>query len=158
MNNMMKRKITTTIMTLSLSTVALMAQVANAQSNSRDTITAVGSSTVYPFSTVVAERFGKSTKFNTPKIESTGTGGGMKLFCTSNAINTPDLSNASRRMKKSEFDMCVKNGVKSITEVLVGYDGIVLANSNTANKMNITRKELFLALAKNVPKKTAALS
>lgn len=153
MNNMMKRKITTTIMTLSLSTVALMAQVANAQSNSRDTITAVGSSTVYPFSTVVAERFGKSTKFNTPKIESTGTGGGMKLFCTSNAINTPDLSNASRRMKKSEFDMCVKNGVKSITEVLVGYDGIVLANSNTANKMNISRKELFLALAKDVPAK-----
>lgn len=151
MNNMMKRKITASIITLSLSTIAIMSNAANAQS--RDTITAVGSSTVYPFSTVVAERFGKSTNFKTPKIESTGTGGGMKLFCASNAINTPDLSNASRRMKKSEFDMCVKNGVTSITEVLVGYDGIVIANSNTANKMNITRKELFLALAKEVPAK-----
>jgi phosphate transport system substrate-binding protein len=153
MKKMMKRKITTSIITLSLSTAVLMTNVVNAQGNSRDTISAVGSSTVYPFSTVVAERFGKSTDFKTPKIESTGTGGGMKLFCASNAINTPDLSNASRRMKKSEFDMCVKNGVKSITEVLIGYDGIVLANSNTTSQMNISRKELFLALAKEVPAK-----
>ena len=130
-----------------------MANVAHAQGNSRDTITAVGSSTVYPFSTVVAERFGKSTEFNTPKIESTGTGGGMKLFCASNAINTPDLANASRRMKKSEFELCAKNGVTSITEVLVGYDGIVVANSSTSKAMKITRKELFLALAKEVPAK-----
>jgi phosphate transport system substrate-binding protein len=141
-----------TIISLSLVTVALTSSFANAQSN-RDTITAVGSSTVYPFSTVVAERFGKNTNFKTPKIESTGTGGGMKLFCASNAINTPDLSNASRRMKKSEFDMCAKNGVTSITEVLVGYDGIVVANANTADRMKITRKELFLALAKDVPSK-----
>lgn len=149
----MKTAMKKTIISLSLGTVAIMSSFANAQGNSRDTITAVGSSTVYPFSTVVAERFGKSTEFNTPKIESTGTGGGMKLFCASNAIDTPDLSNASRRMKKSEFDMCVKNGVTSITEVLVGYDGIVVANSNTSNIMNITRKELFLALAKDVPAK-----
>ncbi|PCI58419.1 MAG: phosphate ABC transporter substrate-binding protein [Gammaproteobacteria bacterium] len=141
-----------TIISLSLVAVALTSSIANAQSN-RDTITAVGSSTVYPFSTVVAERFGKNTDFKTPKIESTGTGGGMKLFCASNAINTPDLSNASRRMKKSEFDMCVRNGVTSITEVLVGYDGIVVANSNTTAQMKITRKELFLALAKEVPAK-----
>jgi phosphate transport system substrate-binding protein len=153
MNNMMKSKLTKTIISISLSSVALMAGVANAQGNSRDTITAVGSSTVYPFSTVVAERFGKNTEFKTPKIESTGTGGGMKLFCASNAINTPDLSNASRRMKKSEFDMCAKNGVTSITEVLVGYDGIVVANSNKANAMKVSRKELFLALAKEVPAK-----
>ncbi len=150
---MMKSTLTKTIISLSLGTVALMSSVANAQGNSRDTITAVGSSTVYPFSTVVAERFGKSTSFKTPKIESTGTGGGMKLFCASNAINTPDLSNASRRMKKSEFDMCTKNGVTSITEVLVGYDGIVVANSNASIQMNITRRELFLALAKEVPAK-----
>lgn len=142
-----------TIISLSLGTVAIMSSFASAQGNSRDTITAVGSSTVYPFSTVVAERFGKSTEFNTPKIESTGTGGGMKLFCASNAIDTPDLSNASRRMKKSEFELCVKNGVTSITEVLVGYDGIVVANSNTSKTMNISRKELFLALAKEVPAK-----
>jgi len=149
----MKRTLAKTLLGLSLSTIALMSNVANAQGNSRDTITAVGSSTVYPFSTVVAERFGKSTNFKTPKIESTGTGGGMKLFCASNAINTPDLANASRRMKKSEFNMCAKNGVTSITEVLVGYDGIVVANSNTSKTMNITRKELFLALAKDVPAK-----
>lgn len=141
----------TTLLSLSIGTVALMSTVATVHASSRDTITAVGSSTVYPFSTVVAERFGKKTDFKTPKIESTGTGGGMKLFCASNAINTPDLSNASRRMKKSEFDMCVKNGVTSITEVLVGYDGIVVANSNKSKAMNISRKELFLALAKEVP-------
>ncbi len=153
MNNMMKRPLTKTIISLSLSTAVLMTNAASAQSNSRDTITAVGSSTVYPFSTVVAERFGKNTEFKTPKIESTGTGGGMKLFCASNAIDTPDLSNASRRMKKSEFELCAKNGVTSITEVLVGYDGIVVANSNSSNTMKITRKELFLALAKEVPAK-----
>jgi phosphate transport system substrate-binding protein len=149
----MKNRLSKTIITLSLSTITLMASMTIAHANSRDTITAVGSSTVYPFSTVVAERFGKNTKFNTPKIESTGTGGGMKLFCSSNAINTPDLSNASRRMKKSEFEMCAKNGVTSITEVLIGYDGIVVANSNTAELMNITVKEIFLALAKEVPAK-----
>jgi phosphate transport system substrate-binding protein len=146
-----KMNLKKTIISLSLGSVALMSCFANA--SSRDTITAVGSSTVYPFSTVVAERFGKSTDFKTPKIESTGTGGGMKLFCASNAIDTPDLSNASRRMKKSEFDMCAKNGVTSITEVLVGYDGIVVANSNASDAMKVTRKELFLALAKEVPAK-----
>jgi len=150
-----KMNLKKTLISLSLVTVALTSSFANAQSN-RDTITAVGSSTVYPFSTVVAERFGKNTDFKTPKIESTGTGGGMKLFCASNAINTPDLSNASRRMKKSEFDMCVKNGVTSITEVLLGYDGIVVSNSNNSPQMNITRKELFLALAKDVPAKNGS--
>jgi phosphate transport system substrate-binding protein len=153
MNSKMKTTLTNTLLTLSLGTVALISTTVNAQSGSRDTITAVGSSTVYPFSTVVAERFGKNTDFKTPKIESTGTGGGMKLFCASNAINTPDLSNASRRMKKSEFDMCAKNGVTSITEVLLGYDGIVVANSNASKPMKVTRKELFLALAKEVPAK-----
>ena len=151
MNNMIKSTLTKTALSLSIGAVVLMSNVANA--DGYDTISAVGSSTVYPFSTVVAERFGKSTDFKTPKIESTGTGGGMKLFCASNAIDTPDLSNASRRMKKSEFDMCAKNGVTSITEVLVGYDGIVVSNSNTAKQIKITRKELFLALAKDVPAK-----
>jgi len=124
-----------------------------ASASGRDTIAVVGSSTVYPFATVVAERFGKSTSFKTPKIESTGTGGGMKLFCAGNGIDTPDMSNASRRMKKSEFAMCVKNGVNGITEVLVGYDGIVVANSNKSKQMVISRKELFLALAKEIPAK-----
>ena len=86
----------------------------------RDTISVVGSSTVYPFTTVVAERFGKSTDFATPKIESTGTGGGMKLFCAGVGVDTPDMSNASRRIKQSELDMCKKNGVNEVTEVLIG--------------------------------------
>ena len=137
------KKILITALALATSTLATAA--------GRDTISVVGSSTVYPFSTIVAERFGKATKFNTPKIESTGTGGGMKLFCSGVAIDTPDMSNASRRMKKSEFDICLKNGVTAITEVLIGYDGIVIANSKAAPQMTITRKELFLALAKNIP-------
>ncbi len=119
----------------------------------RDTINVVGSSTVYPFSTIVAERFGKATDFKTPKIESTGTGGGMKLFCAGAGIDTPDMSNASRRIKKSEFDKCQGNGVTGITEVLVGYDGIVIANSKKSEQMTVSRKELFLALAKEVPAK-----
>ena len=117
----------------------------------RDTINVVGSSTVYPFTTVVAERFGKLTSFKTPKVESTGTGGGMKLFCTGLGIKTPDVVNASRRMKKSEFDMCRSNGVTSITEVLMGYDGIVVANAKNAKPMAFTLRDLFLALAKEVP-------
>jgi len=134
-----------------LITLSMCALSANVLAAGRDAINVVGSSTVYPFSTVVAERFGKSTDFKTPKIESTGTGGGMKLFCAGTGVNTPDMSNASRRMKKSEFDMCQKNGVTGITEVLLGYDGIVIANAKTANRMELTRKELFLALAKEVP-------
>ncbi len=117
----------------------------------RDTISVVGSSTVYPFTTVVAERFGKLTNFRTPKIESTGTGGGMKLFCAGEGINTPDISNASRRMKKSEYDMCHRNGVDSITEVLIGYDGIVIANAKSGRQLDLSTKDLFLALAKEVP-------
>lgn len=136
-----------------LITITMCAASANILAAGRNTINVVGSSTVYPFSTVVAERFGKNTSFKTPKIESTGTGGGMKLFCAGTGIDTPDLSNASRRMKKSEFEMCQKNGVKKITEVLVGYDGIVIANSKSVKRMNLTRKELFLALAKEVPAK-----
>jgi phosphate transport system substrate-binding protein len=130
---------------------ALLSACAQASAAGRDTINVVGSSTVYPFSTVVAERFGKATSFKTPKIESTGTGGGIKLFCAGVGINTPDMSNASRQMKKSEYDMCQRNGVTDITEVLIGYDGIVVANAKTAKQMNLSRKDLFLALAKEVP-------
>src|SRR5690554_4276856 len=86
----------------------------------RDTISIVGSSTVYPFATVVAERFGSNTSFNTPKLESTGSGGGMKLFCQGIGTQHPDITNASRRMKASEFEMCQRNGVEAITEVKIG--------------------------------------
>ncbi|MDJ0880716.1 MAG: PstS family phosphate ABC transporter substrate-binding protein [Gammaproteobacteria bacterium] len=125
--------------------------VANVQAAGRDTISIVGSSTVYPFATVVAEKFGKKTAFNTPKIESTGSGGGMKLFCTGVGLNTPDITNASRAMKKSEFDKCNKNGVTDITEVQIGYDGIAIANSKKGKPFDLTRKDLFLALAHEVP-------
>lgn len=121
---------------------------ANAQ---RDYISIVGSSTVYPFSTVVAERFGKSTKFATPKVESTGSGGGLKLFCSGVGSATPDITNASRAIKSSEVELCAKNGIKDIIEVTVGYDGIVLANTTAAKQISLTRREIFLALAKNIP-------
>lgn len=121
------------------------------QAAGRDYISVVGSSTVYPFSTVVAERFGKSTTFKTPKIESTGTGGGMKLFCKSNGVDTPDITNASRRIKASELQMCHDNGVTEVVEVLIGFDGIVVANDINSHDFKLTRKDLYLALAKEVP-------
>lgn len=129
-------------------TAAMSAQLASA---ARDYISIVGSSTVYPFATVVAERFGKTTGFKTPKIESTGSGGGMKLFCEGVGVSHPDITNASRRIKSSEFEKCQANGVKDIVEVLIGYDGIVIGNSVKAQQLSLTRKDLFLALAAKVP-------
>jgi len=122
----------------------------------RDYINIVGSSTVYPFATVVAEQFGKSSSYKTPKIESTGSGGGFKLFCAGVGVEHPDITNASRAIKKSEFDTCVANGVKEIVEVKIGYDGIVLANSKEAAPLKLTRKDIFLALAKDVPDPSGA--
>ncbi len=122
-----------------------------ARAESRTNISIVGSSTVYPFATVVAERFGKSSSYSTPKVESTGSGGGMKLFCGGIGLSYPDITNASRRIKISEFDACQKNGVKEMVEVLIGFDGIVIANSKDVPVMNLTRKDLFLALAAKVP-------
>ncbi len=134
-----------------LATAISIGLMANAQAAGRDTISIVGSSTVYPFATVVAEKFGKKTSYNTPKIESTGSGGGMKLFCAGAGLDTPDITNASRAIKKSEFEKCMKNGVTDITEVKIGYDGIAVANSKKATRFSLTRKDLYLALAKNVP-------
>ena len=117
----------------------------------RDSIEVVGSSTVYPFSTVVAERYGRATGKATPKIESTGSGGGMKLFCSGVGTNYPDITNSSRRIKASEFKKCQTNGVRDIIEVHIGYDGIVIANSVAAAPMKLSRKDIFLALAAQVP-------
>ena len=117
----------------------------------RDYISIVGSSTVYPFATVVAEQFGKSTGFNTPKIESTGSGGGFKLFCSGVGVEFPAITNASRAIKSSEVEKCAANGVKDIVEVKIGYDGIVLANSKETAPLKLSRKDIFLALAKDVP-------
>ena len=117
---------------------------------SRDQINVVGSSTVYPFSTVVAENFGNKTGAKVPKIESTGSGGGMKLFCKGLGVSHPDITNSSRRIKKKEFIKCQDNGI-DLVEVKVGYDGIVIANTKKASQLNISKRQIFLALAKQVP-------
>ena len=117
---------------------------------SRDQINVVGSSTVYPFSTVVAENFGNKTGIKVPKIESTGSGGGMKLFCKGLGTGHPDITNASRRIKKNEFNQCKENGI-DVVEIKVGYDGIVIANSKKATLLTLTKRQIFLALAKQVP-------
>ncbi|KAF0117734.1 MAG: phosphate transport system substrate-binding protein [Rhodospirillaceae bacterium] len=129
----------------------LATSVAHAQSV-RDQIRIVGSSTVYPFATTVAERFGKTTAFKSPVVESTGSGGGLKLFCAGVGMAYPDITNSSRRIKKSEVEMCRKNGVADIVEVKIGYDGIVLAHAKGTPPLKLTRTQLFLALAKHVPK------
>lgn len=121
------------------------------QAAERDYISIVGSSTVYPFATVVAERFGTGTQYKTPIIESTGSGGGLKLFCAGIGVSHPDIANASRRIKQSEIDRCAENGINDIVEIKMGYDGIVLANSTGADQFSVTLREVFLALAKNVP-------
>lgn len=137
---------------IALATLFAATSVGSAQA-ARNYISVVGSSTVYPFATVVAEQFGKTTKFKTPKIESTGSGGGLKLFCAGVGDRYVDMANSSRAIKTSEVDRCKKNGITEIIEVKIGYDGIVLANSKKAKQMNISRKDLFLALAKDVPTK-----
>ncbi|MGH8165978.1 MAG: substrate-binding domain-containing protein, partial [Woeseiaceae bacterium] len=131
-------------------TAALSCGSASAQT-ARDYIYIVGSSTVYPFSTVVAERFGRGSSFKTPKVESTGSGGGLKLFCDGVGVQYPDIANSSRAIKQSEIDACAANGVDDIIEVKIGYDGIVIANAIGSPEMNLTREEIFLALAKQVP-------
>jgi|TARA_B110000116_G_scaffold75149_1_gene65245 phosphate transport system substrate-binding protein len=137
---------------IALPTISVLAGLLiTANAFARDNIEVVGSSTVYPFSTVVAERYGRSTGKATPKIESTGSGGGMKLFCSGVGTNYPDITNSSRRIKMSEFKKCQKNGVKDVIEVQIGYDGIVIANSVDAKSINLSRKDIFLALAAKVP-------
>ncbi|WP_434360490.1 substrate-binding domain-containing protein [Parasalinivibrio latis] len=123
----------------------------NALAASRDYISIVGSSTVYPFATVVAERFGRTSSFAVPKIESTGSGGGLKLFCNGVGENTPDITNASRKIKSSEIELCAKNGVKDIVEIKIGYDGIAFANSKKSEQLDISLRDIFLALGKVVP-------
>lgn len=119
--------------------------------SARDQIKIVGSSTVYPFSSSVAEEFGATTSFPTPVVESTGTGGGMKLFCSGAGIDTPDITNASRRIKDKELKTCEENGVTDITEALIGFDGIAIAQSASVKGFNVTKAQLALAVAEEVP-------
>ena len=116
----------------------------------RDQIEIVGSSTVFPFATAVAEQFGRTSKFKTPVIESTGSGGGMKLFCAGIGLEHPDVTNASRRIKEKEFKKCQANGI-DLTEIVIGFDGIVLANAKGAPQLELTRQQIYLATAKMVP-------
>ena len=146
---MAKRSTAKVLLASALAALAI-AGTSVAQSG-RDYIYIVGSSTVYPFATVVAERFGRGSEFKTPKVESTGSGGGLKLFCDGVGVDYPDIANSSRAIKASEVDTCAGNGVTGIIEVKFGYDGIVFANAISAPKVDVSRAEIFLALAKEVP-------
>ena len=136
---------------------ASLLALAATPSFAREQIRIVGSSTVYPFATTVAEAFAKSTGMKTPIVESTGTGGGIKLFCEGVGEDTPDFVNASRKMKRAEFEICAKNGVTDIVEFKLGYDGLTLSTSASNPDVNFTRQQLFLALAKQVPDKDGKL-
>ncbi|PTW47389.1 phosphate ABC transporter substrate-binding protein (PhoT family) [Sphingomonas faeni] len=117
---------------------------------SRDQITAVGSSTVYPFTTMIAEQLvANDPDAKAPVIESTGTGAGMKLFCAGVGAAHPDIEDASRRMKASEYATCAKNGVRDVIEIQVGIDGIAFAEAKNGPKMQLTPTDLYKALAAN---------
>lgn len=146
----MSKKNTAMLWLASVVLAGLCAGTAGAQA-ARDYIYIVGSSTVYPFATVVAERFGRSSDFKTPKVEATGSGGGIKLFCDGVGVDYPDIANSSRAIKQSEMAACAANGVDEVVEVKIGYDGIVLANAIGASAMPLTRRDIFMALAKQVP-------
>jgi phosphate transport system substrate-binding protein len=118
--------------------------------DARDQIRIVGSSTVFPYTQAVAEEFANKTGKPAPVVESTGTGGGMKIFCQGVGTSHADMTGASRAMKASEFEQCQKNGVTNITEVLLGYDGLSFAVSRNGKKLNVTKPQLFQALAAEV--------
>lgn len=143
--------------TIIAAAVTLAAASLSTQAMARDSIWIAGSSTVFPFSTAVAETFGRESSFATPKVESLGTGGGFKLFCSGVGVNQSDISNASRAIKKSEWDQCQANGVTEITEVKIGYDGIAIANSKSGAALDLTLGEIWLALAKDVPNEAGEL-
>lgn len=135
--------------TFLVTSLAAMAIACGAEA--RDQVQIVGSSTVFPFATAVAEEIGKSSGGKTPIVESTGTGGGFKLFCSGGGDNTPDVANASRAIKSSETDLCVNNSAGPIIEIKIGYDGIVMANARTAQKMQLSLLDIYKALAKELP-------
>jgi phosphate transport system substrate-binding protein len=140
-------------------TVLAAIGAANIQAQgARDYISIVGSSTVYPFATVVAENFGRRNagEFRTPKIEPTGSGGGIKAFCGGVGVQFPDVANSSRRITAGEVADCNENGVTAIVEVKIGYDGIVLANAKTSPRYQVTLRDVYLALAKEVPDPSGA--
>jgi phosphate transport system substrate-binding protein len=131
--------------------LALLA-VSTTAAAARDQVRVVGSSTVFPYSQAAAENFANATGMAAPVVESTGTGGGMKIFCEGLGENFPDITGASRAMKKSEYDLCVQNGVTDVTELLIGYDGLSVAVSRaSSHDWALTEEQIFLALAASVP-------
>lgn len=142
--------ITKTVSICALAALIVATPLAGSPAQAREQIRIVGSSTVFPFSTAVAERFGKTTRFKTPVVESTGSGGGMRLFCAGVGLEHPDIANSSRRIKASEFEACNAAGVTAI-EVKFGFDGIVIANSKKAEAMALSKAQIFRALAAKVP-------
>ena len=130
--------------------ITAVAVMISSQAIARDQIKIVGSSTVYPYTTVVAERFGKQGKFKTPVVESTGTGGGFKSFCGGVGVAHPDMTGASRAIKKDEAELCIKNGVTEIIELPIGNDGLTFAHSIKAKDANFTKAQLWKAIAHDV--------
>ena len=139
------------------SAIALVALAAcgdnagGASQGARTGILAVGSSTVFPFASRVIENFSRTSDGPAARVESLGTGGGIQKFCEGVGAGTPDIANASRPMKKSEFELCQKNGVTDIVEIKIGYDGIVVATARTGETLNLRLQDLYLGLAKEVP-------
>jgi phosphate transport system substrate-binding protein len=130
--------------------ITAVAVIISSQAIARDQIKIVGSSTVYPYTTVVAERFGKQGKFKAPVVESTGTGGGFKSFCGGVGVQHPDMTGASRAIKKDEMELCIKNGVTEILELPIGNDGLTFAHSIKAKDANFTKAQLWKAIAHDV--------
>ena len=135
------------------STAAIaVSTLGTASAQSRDAIRIVGSSTVFPYTQAVSEQFANTTEFPSPIVESTGTGGGMQIFCEGVGAQTPDITGASRAMKASEYELCQGNGVTEITEALIGFDGLSLAISRgNENEWDLTLGEIYQALAAQVP-------
>ena len=134
-----------------ISVAAPLCLLALAAPAAAEQIEVVGSSTVYPFTTVAAERFSQVSGATTPKVESTGTGGGMKLLCAGAGAGHPDIANASRAIKPSEIELCASNGLKDPYELKIGYDGIVVAHSRSNFDWVLSRTDLFRALARSLP-------
>ncbi|MCF8029835.1 MAG: PstS family phosphate ABC transporter substrate-binding protein [Desulfohalobiaceae bacterium] len=139
-------------LTVVLAAVTVLLALGAGNVQARDQIRIVGSSTVYPFASYVCEEFGATTKYPTPVIESTGSGGGLKLFSEGVSLGTPDISNASRQMKLSEYERCMENGVEKIHEVVFGFDGISVCENTDNPGLNLTLQELTLAVAARVPR------
>jgi len=137
--------------------VFFVSNAGDVRADGRDQIHIVGSGTLFPFTTIAAEEFGKAGKFKTPIVEATGTGGGFKLFCEGVGEDKADINDASRKITDSEKATCTKNGVTDIAEITIGYDGIILANKNGAIPFDLTKKQVFMALARWLPDKNGKL-